>query len=57
MSERGVRAGDLWHVLTHAERCRAEQDERWRVEGPDEDGDMLTAVVVFEDGVLVVTVF
>lgn len=57
MAERGVAAGDLWHALENAERCRAESEERWRVEGPDEEGATLTAIVVIVDGVLVVTVF
>ncbi len=57
MAERGVTDADLRHALVNAERCRAERDERWRVDGPDEDGDTLTAVVVLVDGLLVVTVY
>jgi hypothetical protein len=44
------------HALKHATAC-APSDAKWKVSGPDLDGDELTAVVVLEVGVIVVTVF
>jgi hypothetical protein len=44
-------------ALMHAKDCHAESEDRWLVEGDDMDGDSLKAVVVLEDGVIVVTVF
>jgi hypothetical protein len=41
----------------NAARCKPSQHGRWRVEGPDLAGDEVTAVVVLENGVAVVTVF
>lgn len=57
MRERGVAFLDLRHALTNATRCTPGERDRWRVEGPDLGGDDLTAIVVLEDGVAVVTVF
>lgn len=56
MSERNVTFRDVRHALTNARSCSAE-GERWRVKGPDWDGDDLVLVCVLEDGVIVVTVF
>jgi hypothetical protein len=44
------------YALANAERCYAVENDRWRVTGPDLDGDELSAIVVIEDGVIVVTV-
>jgi len=44
------------HALKHATTC-APRDAKWKVTGPDLGGDDLTAVVVLETDVLVVTVF
>ncbi len=48
---------DVLHALQNAKQARFQpQNERWRVEGPDMDGDDLTMSVVIEDGLLVITV-
>ena len=57
MGERGVTFGDVRHALTNATSCRAQPNGRWRVTGPDLDGDELVLVVVLEAGMVVVTVF
>ena len=57
MRERGVYFEDLRHALASALVCHAEPGDRWRVPSKDEVGDDLTVVVVFEDGVVVVTLF
>lgn len=46
------------HALRNARDCADDGDERrWKVTGPDLDGDMLTMIVVIDDGVVVVTLF
>jgi Domain of unknown function (DUF4258) len=58
MSERGARRQDVIEACVKGERCsKGSEPGRWKVTGPDLDGDDLTAVVVIEDGVLVVTMF
>jgi hypothetical protein len=57
MAERRVRLADLRAALVGATSCRAEPSERWRVQGPDLDGDDVTVMVVLEGDVVVVTVF
>ncbi len=57
MRERGAKREDVREALATATVCHAEPKERWRVEGRDKDGDAMAAIVVFEDGVLVVTLF
>lgn len=57
MKERGVTFADIEHALVNAKICTLQANGRWRVEGPDMDGDGLTSVVVLEAGVVVVTVF
>jgi hypothetical protein len=58
MRERGASRADVRRALETATGCEAEPDERWKVTGGvDLDGDPLGAVVVLEDGVVVVTVF
>jgi hypothetical protein len=48
---------DVLHALQNAKQARFQpHNERWRVEGPDMDGDDLTMSVVIEDGLLVITV-
>ena len=44
------------HALKNAMAC-VSAEAKWKVSGPDLDGEMLTAVVVFEAGIVVVTVF
>lgn len=55
--ERGATFDDVGHALTNARTCSAGEPDRWRVEGPDLDGDSLTVVVAIEAGVVVVTLF
>ena len=55
--ERGVRTQDVRHALTTAATCRDQGDGTWKVSSRDLDGDDLVAVVVLEEGVLVVTLF
>ena len=59
MVERNVGWRDVRKALTNAHSCRVEDAEKskWRVKGPDMDGDDLTLVVIVEEGLLVVTVF
>jgi len=56
MGERGASAEHVMHALQSATTCSS-SGERWKVTGPDLDGDALTVVVVLEDEVIVVTVF
>lgn len=54
----GSSVGELHvvHALKLATSC-VPSDAKWKVSGPDLDGDELTAVVALEAGVIVVTVF
>lgn len=56
MRQRNERYVDVRNALVHARSCSVE-GKRWRVEGPDADGDSLQLVVVIDDGLVVVTVF
>lgn len=56
MRRRGVQYHDLRCALMAATQCSPD-NEKWKVTGPDEDGDALTCVVAIEAGVVVVTVF
>lgn len=57
MSERGVTHDDLRYALMNATACEEAENGRWKVHSMDRSGDPLTAVILFWDGVLVVTVF
>ena len=57
MRQRRVFERDLRRALCEASSCLEQPDERWRVVGPDWDGDELTMVVVIDDGLIVVTLF
>jgi len=57
MLERNVRRVDVRNALVHARKCRAQPNARFKVTGPDFDGDELDVIVVIADGVLVVTLF
>jgi hypothetical protein len=48
---------DTIHALAKAIHCKGAGSERWRVTGPDLDGDELVVVAVLDNGVAVVTVF
>jgi hypothetical protein len=54
---RGATVGHVLHALRNAAVCERGEGNRWKATGPDLDGDDLTAVVVIEDGLVVVTVF
>jgi hypothetical protein len=56
MRRRGVLYADLRCALVRGVTCRPD-DEKWKVTGPDTDGDDLTCVVTIDSGVVVVTVF
>ncbi len=56
MAQRGAREADVLYALTNAAGCVAD-GVNWKATGPDMDGDELTAIVVIEGGLLVVTVF
>lgn len=48
---------DVANALREAKTARFQAENgRWRVEGPDMDGDDLTLVVEIQDGLLVITV-
>lgn len=58
MRERGVQYGDIRSALMNATRAVYQRDnDRWRTEGPDLDGDELTVVVIVEADLIVCTVF
>jgi hypothetical protein len=58
MAQRNVRANDVLSALQNAQACGVGSEAgRWKVTGPDLDGEELVVVVVFEVDVIVVTVF
>ncbi len=57
LEERNVTEDDVRCALSNAADCAEQEDETWRVNGPDTESDELTVVVVIESGLLVVTVF
>ena len=58
MNERGATEQDVITACAYATKCsRGDRPRRWRVEGPDLDGDALSVVAVIEGGVVVITVF
>ena len=57
MSERGVTYADLRYGLMNATTCEQVENGRWKVDSIDRSGDQLTAIILFLDGLLVVTVF
>jgi hypothetical protein len=55
----GIQYEDVRHALMNSRNCRpagAEHPERWKVDGPDLEGDDLTLVVVVDERVIVITV-
>jgi hypothetical protein len=56
-AERGARPEDVRYALMSALACRDQGDGTWKVPSQDSAGGDLTAIVVLEDGVLVVTLF
>ncbi|MEZ4310871.1 MAG: DUF4258 domain-containing protein [Polyangiaceae bacterium] len=57
MSERGVTYEDLRYALMNAESCEEGVNGRWKLCSNDMSGDPLTAVVVLQDGLILVTVY
>jgi hypothetical protein len=57
MHERFVRPPDIYHALENSASCKASEGRRWKVVGPDIDGDELTVVVTIDGDVVVITVF
>lgn len=57
MRQRGAGRADVVHALSNASACERAEEDKWRVTGEDLDGDELVAIVLLEDGVVVVTVF
>jgi hypothetical protein len=57
MRERGVRREDVRNALMNLKDCKATSGDRWKVTGPDLDGEALTVVLVIEGNLVVITVF
>lgn len=57
MHQRRISVGDVATAIAHAKSCEAAADGRWRLCGPDLDGEDTDIVCVLDEGVLVVTVF
>jgi hypothetical protein len=57
MDDHGLSEEDLCNALMMAVSCEAQPPDRWKVEGPDLEGDPWTVVVEIEQDVVVVTVF
>lgn len=57
MAQRFVVPHDVYTAMEHATECRATERERWKVIGPDTDGDELTLIAAIEADVVVITVF
>jgi hypothetical protein len=55
--QRSAQRADIRQALRTASSALLQENGRWRVEGVDLDEDDLTLIVVFEDGVVVITVF
>ncbi len=55
--QRGVRVGEIVAALACTHDCRHDEGEKWRALCRDRDGEVLEAMVVIEDGLLVVTLF
>lgn len=58
MRQRGVTVGDVRHALLHATASAHQpENDRWRVDSKDLEGDELMLIVRIDDDVLVITVF
>ncbi|HEX7670147.1 MAG TPA: DUF4258 domain-containing protein [Polyangiaceae bacterium] len=56
--QRGMQRADIQEGLRTAIRADAQENHRWRLfGGRDLGGDNLTLIVVFENGVVVITVY
>ena len=57
MSQRGVTYGDLVHALMNTMDCEEGENGRWKVCSRDISGEPLTVILLFQDGLLIVTVY
>jgi hypothetical protein len=58
MDQRGAQRADVKRALSQAQSCSYQaENDRWKVEGKDLDGDDLTVVVSIEADLIVVTVY
>jgi len=55
MDEFGIEEGDVESALAHAISCRTQPNGRWRVVGPDRDGNGLKVIIEVTRRILVVT--
>ena len=53
----GVQFNDIRRALSEASSATQQPKDRWKVVGPDLDGDELTVIVIIEDGLIVCTVY
>lgn len=55
---RNIQRADVQETLRSAKSAKQQKNKRWKIEGgTDIDGDDVTLIVVFDAGVVVVTVF
>jgi hypothetical protein len=57
MVQRGMRLADVEHACLSALDATLQDNERWRLDGKDLDGDPLTVIATIQADVIVVTVF
>lgn len=58
MEHRNVTRGDVRSALGSATTATFQPDKgRWRITGTDRSGDSLSLAVVFENGIVIITVF
>lgn len=57
MRQRGANLRDVRLALINAMHCTPAEAGRWRMVGPDADGDELTVIVAFDGLTVVVTIF
>ncbi len=58
MDRRNVTRGDVRSALGNAAAATFQPDNgRWKIAGTDRSGDSLSLAVVFENGIVVITVF
>lgn len=57
MNQRGVTYADLLHSLMNTTDCQEGENGRWKACSNDISGEALTVIFLFQDGLLVVTVY
>lgn len=57
MRERGVSAEDITWAAYCSPTVTTQEYGKLRIDGEDKDGDELTIIAVYQDGVLIITVF